>query len=149
MTDQQLTMLKGTKRAGLLTDDMIPQLIESGAITDLEAVELAEYQPSEEYIRLDKKIHEVQTDEEIDQLEASINLAKEFDLITEDEHDDLMYEFEGSFDLRLVMHEGVQMVQAAVPFWNGPETMRADGCIYTHGGCWLNIHTGEMSFDRD
>ena len=146
---ENLDQLKSAKRSGLLDESLLKQMIDEHIIDEFEAVELTEYQPSEEFTRLNTRIHEAGTDEEIEQLEVSINLALEFDLITEDEHDDLLDEFEGSFGLRKVVHDGVEMVAMAVPFWNGVETMRGDGCIYTHGGCWLNIETGEMIFERD
>ena len=139
---------KTLKRTELLTDELLEQL--KSELTDEEYNTIKEYTPSEEFTRLMTLCHTGgNTQEEIELIEASINLALEFDLIDEDEHDDLLDEFEGCFGLRIVEHDGLQMVAMAVPFWNGKETMRSDGCIYTHGGCWLNVFTGEQTFERD
>lgn len=137
------------KRNGLLNESLLQELHSQKEITDEELALVNAYEPSEEFTRLHLSMEngEQETAADIELIEASINLGLEFNLLTEEEHDDLMDQFEGTFGLRLVEHDGLQMVAMAVPFWNGKETMRADGCIYTFGGQWLNIFTGETKWD--
>jgi len=142
--------LKDLKRGDLLTPELLSELLSASQITQAQADEVASYTPSEEFKRLKTKLEaaDAETAEDINLLEASLNLAKEFSLITEGEYDDLFELFDGTYGLRIVEHEGLQMVACAVPFYNGKESLRGDGCVYMYDGMWINIFDGTMKDER-
>lgn len=147
MDEITLKGLRSLKRGGMFTGISDQQLLDAGMPQE-EIDAIHEYIPSEEYVRLSASIENCNEETDISLLELSIKLAFEFSLICEDEYDDLLDAFDSCFDLRIVTHDGIQMVAAAVPFYDGKESMRSDGSVYMYSGLWINVFTGKITSEN-